>query len=111
MRGRAQEHPDPNAAMAAVRGDGARGRPPWGRKKKKKAKELELDEHRLEQRIKQIAYGENTRGYQNFMKALERCGMQGKSILWNPRVMMYYRQAFKPFTIWKGDAILRIFLV
>lgn len=42
------------------------------RGRKKKDKELELDSHRLDQRIKQIAYGENTRGFMNLMKALER---------------------------------------
>ena len=42
------------------------------RGRKKKEKEVELDSHRLEQRIKQIAYGENTRGYANFLKALAR---------------------------------------
>eukprot|EP00667_Euglena_gracilis_P008077 EG_transcript_8176 len=42
------------------------------RGRRKKEKEVELDAHRLEQRIKQIAYGENTRGFTNLMKVLEK---------------------------------------
>eukprot|EP00668_Euglena_longa_P003189 GGOE01003732.1.p1 GENE.GGOE01003732.1~~GGOE01003732.1.p1 ORF type:complete len:406 (-),score=75.17 GGOE01003732.1:220-1437(-) len=42
------------------------------RGRRRKEKEVELDAHRLEQRIKQIAYGENTRGFTNLMKVLER---------------------------------------
>uniref|UniRef100_A0A7S4GC65 Histone RNA hairpin-binding protein RNA-binding domain-containing protein n=1 Tax=Eutreptiella gymnastica TaxID=73025 RepID=A0A7S4GC65_9EUGL len=38
----------------------------------RKKKEREQDEHKLEQRKKQIAYGEITRGYINFMKMSQR---------------------------------------
>ena len=43
-----------------------------GRRSGKKDKEYENDDHRLAQRTKQIMYGENTPGYVNFMKALEK---------------------------------------
>eukprot|EP00668_Euglena_longa_P002845 GGOE01003329.1.p1 GENE.GGOE01003329.1~~GGOE01003329.1.p1 ORF type:complete len:389 (-),score=95.45 GGOE01003329.1:864-1982(-) len=37
----------------------------------RKEKGMETDEHRLQQRAKQIAYGENTPGYSNLMRVLE----------------------------------------
>lgn len=43
-----------------------------GKGRRRKEKKQELDSRRLEQRIKQVTYGENTRGYVNLMKALER---------------------------------------
>jgi hypothetical protein len=42
------------------------------RGRRKKEKEYELDPHRLAQRQKQIMYGENTKGFSNFLKALNR---------------------------------------
>ena len=44
---------------------------PRSRKTARKGKDHESDEHRLAQRAKQIAYGENTPGYGNFTRALE----------------------------------------
>eukprot|EP00996_Jenningsia_fusiforme_P002649 NODE_3472_length_970_cov_324.335505_g3187_i0.p1 GENE.NODE_3472_length_970_cov_324.335505_g3187_i0~~NODE_3472_length_970_cov_324.335505_g3187_i0.p1 ORF type:complete len:245 (+),score=19.59 NODE_3472_length_970_cov_324.335505_g3187_i0:72-806(+) len=47
-------------------------RRPFKRRSARKEKEFESDPHRLAQRQKQIMYGENTSGYANFIKSLEK---------------------------------------
>eukprot|EP01007_Sphenomonas_quadrangularis_P001571 NODE_256_length_1726_cov_438.782349_g191_i0.p1 GENE.NODE_256_length_1726_cov_438.782349_g191_i0~~NODE_256_length_1726_cov_438.782349_g191_i0.p1 ORF type:complete len:363 (+),score=29.30 NODE_256_length_1726_cov_438.782349_g191_i0:125-1213(+) len=41
-------------------------------KKRDKPKDVESDPHRLEQRMKQIQYGENTDGHRNFRRIMEK---------------------------------------
>ena len=63
----------------------------------RKKKEREQDEHKLEQRKKQIAYGEITRGYINFMKMSQRYAINRWAI---PRDSLVFRHLFVFDSTW-----------